>query len=1242
MKYGELIQFEPIETVVQLREADKVSEAKQLVATYVISDEMAEKLTAVIIPHLQFAEPADNKGILIVGNYGTGKSHLMAVLSAVAEHADLVRHLRHPQVAAAAQVVAGKFRVIRTELGSTTMDFREFICSEIEENLAKLGVTYKFPPRDKIPNHKGAFEDMMAAFHRKYPDQGLLLAVDELLDYLKSRKDQELILDLNFLREIGEVCRNIRFRFIAGLQEALFDNQRFAFVANTLMKARDRFVQALIAKRDVKFVVAERLLKKTAEQQVRIREHLQRFTRFYGNMNERLDEFVRLFPIHPDYIDMFERVSVIEKREVLRTLSFAMRRMLDKEVPSGAPGLLSYDHYWTVLREDPTFHIIPEVREVIECSSKLEGLVESGYPKGKNKEVARRIIHGLSLHRLTVGDIKKPVGLTAEALRDTLCLFDPLVAELGGDPADDLRGEVETALRLIVQTVNGQFISATEQDAKGRPGGQFYLDVEKVVDYDAQISKRAESLDLLRLDLGFFKALARILDRSDDYYPGTHRAWEYEIEWRERKASRLGYMFFGTPNERSTAQPPRDFYLFFLQPFDPPLFKDERNSGDVFFRLAHSDEGFEAALRRYAGATDLAETSSGTEKSVYARKAEDALKAMVRWLRENIMTAFDVTHQGKTRALQEWLKGKLYGGGASAGVRDIINTVASTCLAGHFEDLAPEYPTFSVLVTSASRGQAAEDALRWMKGAVRSKQAAAVLDALELMDGDRLDPSRSRYARHVQELLRAKGEGQVLNRHELVQDVYGVEYMAPERYRLEPEWVVVLLAALVYTGDAVIALPGKKFGAGAFEELATASIRDLLNFKHIEKPKGWNLPAIKALFELLGIAPGMAQLLTQGKDEPVQELQKAVSAVLERVVRAQQHLQAGFNFWGCSLLSEDEKRDYLARLGSLKEFLESLQVYPSAGRLKNFRYEVPDITAQKTGLDGLYRIEALQELVADLGPVAAYLSQAETVLPPGGGWFEDARRLRGEVLAELSDAGRRAAPRFRQQVRQRLNELKKGYVQTYITLHTRARLGANDDKRKARLLQDERLGRLRKLAAIELMPAGQLTDFQNRLAGLKSCFNFTEQDLASVPVCPHCSFIPVTETSDPPAASRLAAMDEELDRLLAAWTKTVLDNLEDPTTRQNLELLKPEARKVVETFLQERRLPEDLDRDFVQAVQEVLSGLAKVVLKTADLQAVLAAGGSPATVSEMKRRFDEYVSDLVGSKDPAKVRIVVE
>lgn len=274
-----------------------------------------------VLPNLQFDQPLDNKGLLVVGNYGTGKSHLMSVISSIAEHADLCSALTNAAVQHAAARIAGRFKVVRTEIGATTMALRDILVGELEEHLAAMGVAYTFPAADQVANNKRAFEAMMAAFHQKYPDHGLLLVVDELLDYLRSRKDQELILDLNFLREVGEVCKDLRFRFIAGVQEAIFDSPRFAFVADSLRRVKDRFEQVLIARKDVKFVVAERLLKKTGAQQATIRAYLTRFAGFYSSMNERIDEFVRLFPVHPDYIDTFERVTVVEKREVLKTLS---------------------------------------------------------------------------------------------------------------------------------------------------------------------------------------------------------------------------------------------------------------------------------------------------------------------------------------------------------------------------------------------------------------------------------------------------------------------------------------------------------------------------------------------------------------------------------------------------------------------------------------------------------------------------------------------------------------------------------------------------------------------------------------------------------------------------------------------------------------------------------------------------------------------------------------------------------
>ncbi len=88
------------------------------------------------------------------------------------------------------------------------------------------------------------------------------------------------------------------------------------------------------------------------------------------------------------------------------------------------------------------------------------------------------------------------------------------------------------------------------------------------------------------------------------------------------------------------------------------------------------------------------------------------------------------------------------------------------------------------------------------------------------------------------------------------------------------------------------------------------------------------------------------------------------------------------------------------------------------------------------------------------------------------------------------------------------------------------------------------------------MPRQQLTDFQNRLVGLKSCFALTEQNLDASPICPHCGFRPSVEIGSAAGAQMIEQLDNQLDTMLAGWTSTILSNLEDPITQANMELLK--------------------------------------------------------------------------------------
>ena len=178
------------------------------------------------------------------------------------------------------------------------------------------------------------------------------------------------------------------------------------------------------------------------------------------------------------------------------------------------------------------------------------------------------------------------------------------------------------------------------------------------------------------------------MECQDQTQVSGYRIWEHEIEWLDRRAARAGYLFFGAPNQRSTAAPPRDFYLYFMPYFDDEAGKPTKEKDEVFFTFTNPSAELVEKLRLYAAALELAPVSTGGARKVYQDKAEASLADLTKSLRENITTVYEVEYKGQKKPLPAWIKNKV-AGTSRRNVRDIINLVGSACLADHFAEQAP-------------------------------------------------------------------------------------------------------------------------------------------------------------------------------------------------------------------------------------------------------------------------------------------------------------------------------------------------------------------------------------------------------------------------------------------------------------------------------------------------------------------------------------------------------------------------
>lgn len=126
------------------------------------------------------------------------------------------------------------------------------------------------------------------------------------------------------------------------------------------------------------------------------------------------------------------------------------------------------------------------------------------------------------------------------------------------------------------------------------------------------------------------------------------------------------------------------------------------------------------------------------------------------------------------------------------------------------------------------------------------------------------------------------------------------------------------------------------------------------------------------------------------------------------------------------------------------------------------------------------------------------------------------------------------------------------------------------------------------------------------------------------------------------AETRLKNQKSDLDRIHKSWTKTLLNDLADPVIQSHFDLLKPAQKKMLKDFMAAKELPDEISQEFLAAIQQALSGLAKLPVRLDDLKKALFPDGSPATPAEFKERFAKYLDRILKGRDATKVRLVIE
>jgi len=312
--------------------------------------------------------------------------------------------------------------------------------------------------------------------------------------------------------------------------------------------------------------------------------------------------------------------------------------------------------------------------------------------------------------------------------------------------------------------------------------------------------------------------------------------------------------------------------------------------------------------------------------------------------------------------------------------------------------------------------------------------------------------------------------------------------------------------------------------------------------------------------------------------------------------------------------------DLLAHARGYKRFLEKLARFNTVGKLRNLRLGLSEIQASLADRQAAARIVELLDLVAQLQPVAAYLMEAQANLPASDAWSVHAHAVRHAVI----------------------NDLRHEYVSVYADIHRKLRLGPAEDEVRQRLYRDPRYLALKTLAAIDLLPRGELDTWFTTITDLVACPEFYEGVIADVPTCPHCHLRPAQEHQPAAHAQTLDELDRQLDELLRRWRQALRDALSSESACTSRAALLPDERAPIETFLAQPNDAVEVPAGLVAVATQALRGIRALAIPAPELVAALKNGGMPCTVEALKQRFTQFIQAQMQGYDKHNTRLTLE
>jgi hypothetical protein len=1210
MKIDELINFEEIQDVIEI---GAIQNEKDLVEKFVISQTLQEE----IIELIDILSSQKHKSANIIGNYGTGKSHLLAFLSLVLSKPELIKLIQNKTVKEKLENLKREFLIIKYELHATQKTpLARIFFYRVRKQLKEV---YDIDIRDMDPekddkNIKELVQEIMDVIKKKNPKKGLLVVFDEFSDFLRQKKREDMNYDIQTYRQLGECSNTLDFMFIVSMQQNIFQDPKYVDQSSEIGRAQQRYFPIYITNENVEEMISKRIVNKSSNQKTELSKEFSKIAHYFSNLSTDENKYMNIFPLHPYVIEVFSKLPFYEKRGIIQFLVKEIKRILKEEFPS----FITYDKIYDDMETVSTIKNNPEVSPICNAVDTLRAKVD--LLDSKLRPTALKLIKALAMLNLINASNKN--GATAQELANTLFII-PSGKII--NPVDD----IERILGNLRKVSDGQLISKSDD-------GVYYLDLQKTQDYDVIIqNKVANMTDLKYVNEKFVENfLLKELDLDVEYNSDNLAYFEtskkYVLNdsayWEDRKSFRKGYLIIDVGYDLEIDSS-KDYLITILGYGQKECKNDSKNN--IIIKIPYSDT-FAESIKKLAAIEEFIRTKAYV--SIMQNKKRSIIDTELRPALTKALFESKISYHGKDYKAEEDL-------GINAEVTaEIFRQIKQNLLKEEFTKIYPKYPKLKSRISAENIKGTVESIFRDIsskQGIVENllNQSANILLPLGLYKDNRLDLSESEYAKII--LNKVEDSSKNVSIKDVVNDLIKMPY------GLQKELVYLVVALLLRNGDIILSSKrGQVYSASDFNMLFNAGLKAFDELSYLKKEEDMNVSKVQILYDAIAED---GSLLQTHKDRPeayrrymdkIDRIEKEIREIAEDFEKLKQFTPVGipveemndkieeirkvdFSKLKIKSIVEFKKLDYTPdRIKKIKEGYESIQ------KLKDlfqdyFEYIQSGINYMKHVLEhsvsDFFKPSEIKHLQIIYDDSKEIISNFKKLLKN-----DERKPLKGKIES------------FKDKWKKIYYEVHEHYVGKKVDWKTLENVENSDDVKKLKLLQD-----------IKCVNKSRLTDNLLKITELRTikCMDFNVDELKNTPICPHCSF-PNISKDILNINSKISSLELEFETILQTWESDIFSEIQN--NKDKSENLDHAEKRIVQGIISQGYLDKEVTDEIITAINNLLQDLE---IKEIDLQEVytkITEESDVLKVDDFKEKIDAFIDELLGSENSDNVRLKIK